>query len=874
MALQRILGLLALSQYVLSSPSPISWPDFDATGEQIAAGFNQFGSEVQNGFDKIGSEVGPVLSKIGSGVEQGITKIGSEMGPAIDTFGSEVQQGFNTFGSGVKQGVKQGINSMANGYNELEDQVVQRLDTWGLNQDGMQAIEDRMEQSLNQMQQAFNMQADILRKVKMPDFNNMATGIRESFIPIINYNSFPTNFGLNSWLNQYARKWWDGDNVCVTREELDEDDISGVSVSSNMNLVMQISQCEERYDLYTCTYSVRVDGERKAYKTTYSCCRGFKLDENKICKETDIRPVEETIADLDGADFLSFMSEENLVSNLRNSTIFLPTNDAIEKFKKEIESAFMGDDNNNVMYNVEHLKRRKRDLGLVISEEVAMKDMLLGHVSDEVFDLNSVTNNQLIPSKSGNALRMSVYQTYPKRTVLANCALVTSKDHHTETSTIHVIDSVIKPATKTIGDILTNDVQFRSFSNLLDKVTLDKLSVAKDSFTVFVPTEASFQELDDIWVAKISSGKSCSNHIIESHIVPTVVCSSVVTGKVQVTNSVDERMELTRDENGKVYVEERELVMKDIIASNGVIHVIESVILPKSAKTAADEIKERNGQKFLDLIKKADMMDNLDELKDSTVLLPSAHAMNEIDENLLGRLSNDEDELKEILQHHIIPHANNKMRISRRTEVQESLAGIKHHMNHNSVSCARIQSRKCGKVCGGTVVEVDRLLVPPGGSILQLLQASSEHSKFLSLLEQTGLSEEIADGHFTVFAPTNSAFDSIPDNLKARLLNNNDDELKKILRVHILPDVVCCSSAPSASLFSRYSRGHRSLAATSIMMTRSYEGHVLANGIKIDRCDTIAVNGLLHSINSVILPRHMQMQQTGSNFLDPFGMGF
>ena len=42
-------------------------------------------------------------------------------------------------------------------------------------------------------------------KVKMPDFNNMATGIRESFIPIINYNSFPTNFGLNSWLNQYAR---------------------------------------------------------------------------------------------------------------------------------------------------------------------------------------------------------------------------------------------------------------------------------------------------------------------------------------------------------------------------------------------------------------------------------------------------------------------------------------------------------------------------------------------------------------------------------------------------------------------------------------------------------------------------------------------
>jgi len=817
-----------------------------------------------------------VLTKLGSGVEQGITRIGSEMGPAINKFGSEVQQGFDTFSSEVKEGVEQGLNSMADGYNNLEDQVVQRLDTWGLNQDGMQAMEDRMDQSLRQMQEAFNIQAQILRNVKMPDLNNVASGIRESFIPVINYNSFPSNIGLNSWFNQYARKWWDGDNVCVTREELDEDGISGISVNSNMNLAMQISQCEERYDMYTCTYAVRVDGERKAYKTTYSCCRGFKLDENKICKETDIRPVEETIADLDGADFLSFISDENLLSNLRNSTIFLPTNDAIEKFKKEIESAFMGHDNNNVMYNVEHLKRKKRDLGLVISEEVAMKDMLLGHISDEVFDLNSVTNNQRIPSKSGNDMRISVYHTYPKRTVLANCALVTSKDHHTETSTIHVIDSVIKPATKTIGDILTNDVQFRSFANLLDKVSLEKLSSAKESFTVFVPTESSFQELDDIWEAKISSGKSCSNHIIASHIVPTVVCSSVVAGKVQVTNSVNERMELTRDENGKVFVEERELVTKDIIATNGVIHVIESVILPKSAKTAADEIKERNGQKFLDLIKKADMMDNLDELKDVTILLPSAHAMNEIDENLLGRLSNDEHQLKEILQHHIIPHSNEKIKISRRTHIQESLAGIKHHMNHNSVSCARIQSHKCGKVCGGTVVEVDRLLVPPGGNILQLLEASSEHSTFLSLLKQTGLSEEIADGHFTVFAPTNSAFNSIPDNLKSRLLGNNVDELKQVLKVHILPDVVCCSSAPSSGVmpFSRYTRGHRSLAASSLMMTRSYEGHVLANGIKIDRCDTIAVNGLLHSINSVFLPRHMQMQQTGSNFWDPFGMGF
>eukprot|EP00088_Acartia_fossae_P037546 TRINITY_DN3874_c0_g1_i10.p1 TRINITY_DN3874_c0_g1~~TRINITY_DN3874_c0_g1_i10.p1 ORF type:complete len:852 (-),score=204.67 TRINITY_DN3874_c0_g1_i10:9-2564(-) len=835
---------LLLSSGVLAGPSPLSWDDFDRAGAQISSGLSKFGEDMERG------------------ISQGVNTIAD---------------GFDKFEDKMSDGYAQLEDSIQKGYDKFEDEMTDRLDSWGINQEGVRSVEQRFQNSLQDVQDAIQNQAQIISKVEMPDMNQIRTHMRESLTPLINYNSFTPNFGFNSWINRYARKWWEGENVCVTREELEDEDIAGISVDASINLAMQISKCEERFDVYTCQYALMVDGERKAYRTTYSCCRGFKMDENKECKEFDIRPVEETIASLDGADFLAFLSEENLVGDLKNSTIFLPDSSAIDKFRKEIETALMPNENDNYMtYNVDSgLLRKKRDLGLVISEEVAMRDMLLGHVSSKIFNLNDVSNNEMIPMKSGGKVRMTVYNTYPKRTVLANCALVTSKDHHTETSTIHVVDRIIKPTTRTIGEILSDDVQFRTFVSHLEKNELDSLKSENGTFTVFAPSESAFEDLDELWREKIGLGKSCSAHILSTHILPTVVCSGVIAGRVQVTNNVGERIELRRDEEGRLFVEDRELIVKDVVAKNGVIHVIDSLILPKSAKTVTENIKERNGQKFLDLMAKANLMEKLSELKDFTLLMPSAKALKEMDESVLLSLSENPDQLEQIMLHHILPKANEKSTITRRTSMQNSLAGKKHHINHNTVSCARLQSRSCGKVCSGSVVEVDRLLIPPGSSILQILESSSEHSKFLELLEKTKLSEEIVDGHFTVFAPTNQAFDQLEGNLKSRLLGGNLDEIRKVLQQHIIPDIVCCSSAPYSGMFplTHFTRGHRSLSGHTIMMTRGYEGHVQANGTPIDRCDTIAVNGLLHSVNKVMLPRYMQQPSRRPNLWDPFNIG-
>lgn len=520
----RGLGVVLLFGSVLSVPKPSIWDSLDKAGDEISNGFNQFGATVEKGF------------------EQGVNTMAHQYENIEDT----LSHGFDQFGNSISNGYNRVSDSVTNTYararqeiprriDTLRDEIPRRMDSWGINQNNMMAVQSKFQNSLQSFEDVFRNHAQMIRDMEMPDVHEVGTNLKETFTPFFSYNQFTPNFGFNNWINTYARKWWEGDNVCVTREEVDSDEIDGISVDATINLAMQISKCEEKYDEYTCQFAVLVDGERKAFKTTYSCCRGFKMDEDKVCKEFDIKPVEETIADLNGADFLSFLSEENLLNQLKNSTIFLPDNDAIDEFRKEIERAMLPDINDNYMYNVDSglLNRRKRDLGIVISQEVAMKDMLLGHVANKVFNINEIENNEIVSTKGGSDIRMSVYNTYPKKTVLANCALITSKDHHTESSTIHVVDKIITPATKTIGEILEEDTQFRTFVDLLGKNEMEKLNRANESFTVFAASEAAFQNLDELWKAKIGLGQSCSQHILTTHILPTVVCSSVVAGRVQ-----------------------------------------------------------------------------------------------------------------------------------------------------------------------------------------------------------------------------------------------------------------------------------------------------------------------------------------------------
>lgn len=103
------------------------------------------------------------------------------------------------------------------------------------------------------------------------------------------------------------------------------------------------------------------------------------------------------------------------------------------------------------------------------------------------------------------------------------------------------------------------------------------------------------------------------------------------------------------------------------------------------------------------------------------------------------------------------------------------------------------------------------------------------------------------DGPYTVFAPTDEAFAKLPDGtVEYLLLPENKDELVEILTYHVVAgkveavDVVKLSSATTAN--------------GSDVMIRVDEGSVFVNNSKVVATDIQASNGVIHVVDTVILP--------------------
>ena len=73
--------------------------------------------------------------------------------------------------------------------------------------------------------------------------------------------------------------------------------------------------------------------------------------------------------------------------------------------------------------------------------------------------------------------------------------------------------------------------------------------------------------------------------LLKYHILPNVICSSVIEGKVRAINLLGRYVNLTRNAaDNKLLVDSGEMVNKDVIYNNDVLHVINSVLVPDDGK--------------------------------------------------------------------------------------------------------------------------------------------------------------------------------------------------------------------------------------------------------------------------------------------------
>jgi uncharacterized surface protein with fasciclin (FAS1) repeats len=97
-------------------------------------------------------------------------------------------------------------------------------------------------------------------------------------------------------------------------------------------------------------------------------------------------------------------------------------------------------------------------------------------------------------------------------------------------------------------------------------------------FTVFAPTDAAFAKVPKADLDALLKDKAKLTAVLTYHVVPgTVMAKDVKAGKVKTVQG----SELTIGTIGGVTVDGAKVTATDVVASNGVIHVIDSVVIPK-----------------------------------------------------------------------------------------------------------------------------------------------------------------------------------------------------------------------------------------------------------------------------------------------------
>ena len=282
--------------------------------------------------------------------------------------------------------------------------------------------------------------------------------------------------------------------------------------------------------------------------------------------------VEIAVEDESFTTLVALLKQAELVETLSGEgpfTVFAPTNEAFEKVPQETLAA-LGQD------------------------KEALKKVLLYHVAAGNMGATDVVGKDKIKMVSGE--KAYVKTKYDK--VKVSGASVKVADIKASNGVIHVIDSVMLPPSitgekKTAGsygekkqsivDIATGTEDFSTLTSLLVAADLVETLKGDGPFTVFAPTNDAFAKLPAEAVAQLKANPEQLRAVLLYHVAPGKLKAAKVVKADMVETAQGDTAKVTVTD-GVAKIDDATILKTDIMASNGVIHVIDSVILPDTTQ--------------------------------------------------------------------------------------------------------------------------------------------------------------------------------------------------------------------------------------------------------------------------------------------------
>ena len=211
----------------------------------------------------------------------------------------------------------------------------------------------------------------------------------------------------------------------------------------------------------------------------------------------------------------------------------------------------------------------------LLADVPALSNILLFHVVPGRVASSDVVKLSSARSASGSAFNIVMSDS---GITVAGSSIVAT-DLEASNGIIHVVDNVMLPPTLDIVDIAVGNDSFSTLVAALQSAGLVETLKGEGPFTVFAPTNEAFAKLPAGTVEALLKDVPALTDILLYHVVPGMVSADEVGGLTSATTASGKSFEISANGNG-VYVDKAKVISTDIFAANGVIHVIDSVIVP------------------------------------------------------------------------------------------------------------------------------------------------------------------------------------------------------------------------------------------------------------------------------------------------------
>uniref|UniRef100_A0A8C9ZV21 Periostin, osteoblast specific factor b n=1 Tax=Sander lucioperca TaxID=283035 RepID=A0A8C9ZV21_SANLU len=585
----------------------------------------------------------------------------------------------------------------------------------------------------------------------------------------------------------------------------------------NVCTLQQVMGTKKKY-FSTCRnwYQGAICGKKAT--VLYECCPGYmKLEGMRGCPA--VAPIDHVYGTL-GLVKATSTQKYSDVSKLRpeiegpgSFTFFAPSNEAWELLD-ESRSALVSNVNIE-LYNALHYH--------MANKRLLTKDLKNGMTVTSMYnDLGLQINH------------------YSNGVVTVNCARIIYGNQVSTNGVVHVIDRVISAVGNTIQDVIEVDDDLTTLSDVAQTAGfLEKLG-QPGHYTLFAPTNEAFESLGSEVLERLQGDKEVLKALLNFHLLDSVHCSESIMSGTSYETLEGNNIEIGCDGESLTVNGIKMVRKKDIVTTNGVIHLIDQVLMPDSAKQVM-ELVGGSQSTFGDMVSELGLSADMRSDGEYTLLAPLNTVFND------EVMAMDQRLLKIILQNHILKQ---KIVLGQLFNGQrlETIGGkfLRVFIYRTAVcienSCL-LRGSKEGS--NGALHLMRTLLKPAEKTMFEILTENGGFKIFLSLMESAGLTDLLKqEGDFTLFAPSDKAFAGMSSS-DLSLLKSDINALRTILLYHISNGIFI-----GGGLEGGVTNLLKSLQSSNLKANNS----MLVNSVQVPESDIMATNGVVHFVNHVLYP--------------------